>query len=186
MENIEEVWKDVIGYEDYFKVSNIGNIFSKRTNKILKLVISKTGYHIFSTKLNGRNSKAICFKVHRLVAEAFLDEPEKYIKDWASNTFYRKVYVNHKDGNKLNNIYTNLEWVTNSENIKHALENNLLIPVKGSNSLLCRLDNEQVRYIRQHFKPRDREFGSRALGRKFNVGHTTIMKIIKYETYSDI
>ena len=66
-----EEWRDVIGYENYFRVSNLGRIFSKRTNKIIKLVVSKQGYYTFSTRFNGRKSKPHCFRVHRLVAEAF-------------------------------------------------------------------------------------------------------------------
>ena len=108
MEEKEE-WRDVVGYEKYFKISNKGNVFSKRSNKVLKLHTHPNGYYIFSTHLDGRKSKAICFKVHRLVAKAFIDNPEN------------KPVVNHIDGVKLNNNVNNLEWCTHKDNTKHAI-----------------------------------------------------------------
>lgn len=96
-----EVWKDVVGYEEYFQVSNLGKLFSKRSQKILKQTISKTGYYTVATRLGGRNGICKCFKIHRLVAEAFIPNPEQ------------KRTVNHIDGNKLNNNLSNLEWQRN-------------------------------------------------------------------------
>ena len=80
-------------------------MFSKRTNKILKQGISKTGYPIISTKIGGRNGKAYCLKVHRLMALTFLTNPNNLPE------------VNHIDGNKLNNNLPNLEWISKSNNI---------------------------------------------------------------------
>lgn len=110
---MEELWKDVIGFEALFSVSNMGNVFSKRTNKLLKLCVSDRGYYKVATKIGGRAGKNYCFRVHRLVATAFLDNPED------------KPSVNHKDGNKLNNRCSNLEWSTVSENMTHAYANGL-------------------------------------------------------------
>lgn len=87
---------------------NFGQVLSKRTNKILKQSISKTGYYTIATKIGGRNGISKCFKVHRWIAEIFIPND------------LNKPFINHKDGNKLNNSIDNLEWVTNSENVKHA------------------------------------------------------------------
>ena len=123
---MEEIFKDVIGYEDYFKISNHGNLYSKLSNRLLKQTVSATGYYTVATKIGGRTGTAICFKIHRLVAEAFLEPPSKQQLQWASTTKYNKVLVNHKDGNKLNNNVDNLEWATASENTNHAISTGLL------------------------------------------------------------
>ena len=108
-----EVWKDVVGYEEYFKVSNLGNVYSKRSGKILKQNLHPNGYYTIATKIGGRYGKNICFKVHRLVAKAFIPN------------VYDKPYVNHIDGVKTNNTIGNLEWCTAKENThgKHTSRN---------------------------------------------------------------
>lgn len=182
----EEIWKDVVGYEPHFMVSNKGNVFSKRTNKLLKLVISKTGYYIFSTKLEGRKGKAVCFKVHRLVAEAFLDKPNEHQELWASSTIYKKVFVNHKDLNKLNNSVENLEWSTGSENIIHAINHGSITYKLGCDNPSSKFTEEEVEYIRKVFIPKHREFGASALARKFKVHYTTIIRVAKKTRYKNV
>lgn len=120
-----EEWRDVVGYEDLFKVSNLGRLFSKRTDKILKLnPVGNEGasYLAHVTKIGGRKGKNIVLKVHQEVAKAFLPEPNQHQKDWAKNAHYKKVYINHKDGDKSNNRLDNLEWCTNLENIRHYFD----------------------------------------------------------------
>ena len=97
-----EVWKDCVGFEDY-SVSNYGRIYSKRRDKILKLCVNSSNYK--KCALKGKN-----LYVHRLVAQAFIDNPNNLEE------------VNHKDGNKWNNNADNLEWVSKSENAKHAFD----------------------------------------------------------------
>ena len=105
---MQEIWKDVKGYEGLYQVSNLGRVRSfikcnahPNTPRIMKLHLNRKGYvkcHFFNKLVS----------VHRLVAEAFISNPEN------------KPQVNHKDGNKLNNCFNNLEWATNSENQIHA------------------------------------------------------------------
>lgn len=109
-----EVWKDVVGYEEYFRVSNLGNVYSKRSNRLLKQHLHVNGYYTIATKFGGRYGKNVCFKVHRLVAKAFL-----------TNSL-NKPYVNHIDGVKTNNNVSNLEWCTAKENVQHAIVNGLI------------------------------------------------------------
>ena len=123
---MQEIYKDVIGFEEYFKISNLGNLYSKRSKRLLKQTILPTGYYSASTKIGGRNGKSVCFRIHRLVAEAFLDNPTEDQLEFARTSIYGKVLVNHIDGNKLNNNVNNLEWRTAKENTYHAVQTGLI------------------------------------------------------------
>ena len=123
---MQEIWKDIEGHEGIYQVSNLGRVKSlsreipvanhgawrTRTipEKILKLHLNENGYVIIIlTKDKVRATK----KMHRVVAEAFIPNPEN------------KRCVNHIDGNKENNCVDNLEWVTHKENMEHAVANGL-------------------------------------------------------------
>lgn len=162
-----EIWKDVVGYEKYFLVSNKGRLFSKRTNIILKQHEHKHGYLHVASKIGGRKGKNICFKMHRVVAEAFIKNPEN------------KPTVNHKDGIKTNNEDINLEWSTSSENNKHAYMVGLRKPTNMTDKR--KLSNSDVLFIRNNLK-----ISSRKLAKIFNVNKTNILKIRNYKTYKDV
>lgn len=117
---MKEIWKDIQNYEDYYQVSNFGNVRSKdrkvvainNPNRIynvkgknLKPVIIKdTGYYRVSLHKNG---KQFTHKIHRLVAKQFIPNP----KDLPE--------INHLDFDKANNHVDNLEWITKYDNILH-------------------------------------------------------------------
>lgn len=109
-----EKWRQIKDFPDY-QVSNKGRV---KSNKTEKLIHSKKcrGYDRVSIYNNGYRSDKL---VHRLVAEAFIDNP------------LNKNEVNHIDGNKQNNTAINLEWCTRSENMKHAFDNDLKKPSGG-------------------------------------------------------
>jgi hypothetical protein len=107
---MEEIWKPIKDFENY-EVSNMGRVKNIKTNRVLRNNI-KDGYE--SVSLVGINIKK-SFKVHRLVAIAFLENPEN------------KTDVNHKDKNKLNNILDNLEWMTRKENNTHRCKDTTII-----------------------------------------------------------
>lgn len=102
----EEVWKDIPGYEGKYRISNFGNVLTFYNNIWRKksTFITNIGYVYVSLEYKGRKKKC---GVHILVAESFVD-------GW-----FEGAEVNHKDLNKLNNKWYNLEWVTHSENQKH-------------------------------------------------------------------
>ena len=104
-----EVWKDVKGYEGLYKVSNTGKVMGKN-KEIVQKKNSKGYLYCQLWKNNFPKTK----RIHRLVAEAFILNPEN------------KEEVNHKDANKVNNFVENLEWVTRQENMEHAKKNKLL------------------------------------------------------------
>jgi len=99
----QEVWRPVKEFPTLYKVSNTGKVASYR--KELAQHIINSGYVKTSFKIAGKNNQRL---VHRIVAEAFIDNPDN------------KREVNHKDGNRLNNHASNLEWMTSSENKQHA------------------------------------------------------------------
>ena len=174
----EEIWKDCLGYETYFKVSTYGQIYSKRTNKILKLCIGKTGYYIFCTRFDGRLGKAKCFKVHRLIAQTFMKNTDN------------KPFVNHKDLNKLNNNISNLEWVTAKENLLHAIENgaldltNLIESARVRNYENRRLSESDVYYILDNYKKG--KMSAMKLSIALNVSRGCIRGIIERTAYKDV
>lgn len=123
-------FKDVVGYEEFFSVSEDGRVYSKRTCKVLKQTLHINGYWTIATKIGGRLGVPKCFKVHRLVAEAFIENPKN------------KPFVNHIDGNKQNNSVGNLEWVTNAENIQHAISIGLITPRRGEDAPLAQISDK--------------------------------------------
>ena len=169
-----EEWRDVVGFEDYFKVSNLGRVFSKRTSKILKQTVLKTGYASFATRIGGRKGQTHCFRVHILVAKAFISNPEN------------KPQVNHINGIKTDNNLANLEWVTNKENMEHASKNGLLNShFDTSSNPSIKLTEGDVEYIINNYKPRHKEFGARGLARTLKVSHTTVIKVLTGERKSN-
>ena len=97
---MEEIWKDIPGYEGKYKVSNLGNIVSYKTNKKCYFSDSKN----YKRVLLYKNGKAFGYSVHRIVAQAFLPNPNNY------------PCVNHIDCDGSNNKVDNLEWCTYKEN----------------------------------------------------------------------
>lgn len=119
MLNNNEFWKTVENFSNY-EISSKGQIKSKFKNRIMKTWIINSGYEIISLKDD--KGMTVRWLVHRLVATAFLPNPNKL------------PIVNHKDGNKKNNEVDNLEWCTNSDNILHARDlglNPYNFPTKG-------------------------------------------------------
>lgn len=167
---MEEVWKDVVGYEDYFKVSNLGRVWSKRTSKVLKQTKLKCGYLVLNTRLNGRDGGALSLRVHRLVAKAFLPNPSDDLVRNTELTVYGKVLVNHKDCDKTNNKVTNLEWTDYAGNSKHAVDSGRMTYDRPNSAT-----EDQIQYIiSNHGKISNRE-----IARRLNICRSTVGLVIK-------
>lgn len=108
-----EVWKDVVGYEGSYKVSESGKILKLKNNRVLKPHHHGKGYLRVNLKDKFGQKK---FYVHRIVGFAFLNQPISI----------KHNQINHIDGDKKNNHYSNLEWVSASENIQHAFKTGLV------------------------------------------------------------
>lgn len=107
-ETITEIWKPVLGYNNTYWVSSFGRVKSLKKNKerMLKAGIASNGYYTVALCKDGEQQT---YTVHSLVANYFVDGKSPL-----------KNFINHIDGNKLNNNVSNLEWCTNKENLNHA------------------------------------------------------------------
>lgn len=130
---MQEIWKDIVGYEGLYQVSDCGNVRSLNWNRSGKTRLLKPFNQGGYLRIGFRTNKRLRnYLVHVLVAQAFVPNP------------HNKPEVNHKDGNKINNHPSNLEWVTRKENVHHAIDNNLrpLVckpsTIKGEDSPHCK------------------------------------------------
>lgn len=180
-----EIWKDIEGHEGQYQISNLGNV---KSLTIRKEIVRKATGTKYTQTFQGRtlipqpNSKGymrVCLIgksifVHRLVALHFIGNPDNL------------PIVNHKDGNPLNNVVGNLEWVTYSENIKHAYREGHAVSVKGEDRRDSKLTEEEVRWILTNYVKGSKEFGRKPLARKFGVSHQNIKNIIDRKKWKHV
>lgn len=102
---MDEIWKDIYNSNGLYLINKNGVIINTKTNKECKAYVNSKGYMQLKLKLN---HKWETVKLHRIIALSFLENPDK------------KPFINHIDGNKLNNSIKNLEWVNNRENVCHG------------------------------------------------------------------
>lgn len=129
----KEIWKDVVGYEGLYEVSNIGRVKSLNKNNyglIMSQYITKKGYFRLQLTKEKRQKKHL---VHRLVAEAFIPNPHNYPE------------VNHKDEDKLNNKVENLEWCTTHYNVNYGTSIKKRSKIQSKPIIQFTLDGEYIR-----------------------------------------
>lgn len=160
-----EIWRDVDGYDGKYQVSNFGRVKSfQRGERILKPGLDYKGYPYVALWHGGKGKHTF---VHRLVAEAFIPNPDN------------KPQVNHVDGDKANNHTDNLEWCTQSENTRHAYVTGLISLPQGESNYQAKLTNEQAVYIREN----PDGLTGRELARRFNTTPVTISDIQRGKKY---
>ena len=121
-----EIWRDVVGWEEFYEVSNFGRVRTKQrtrasrsnseavvASRIKKAYIDEDGYERVSLYAD---NKTKLLGVHRVVAEAYIENPDNLPQ------------VNHKNSVKTDNRVENLEWITNTANIQHSIENGKRYP----------------------------------------------------------
>lgn len=164
-----EIWKDIKGYEGSYQVSNLGNVKSldremmvnggikQYYSQVRKPSVMKDGYLAMTL---WRDSKGKSLRVSRLVAAAFLENPDGYDQ------------VNHKDGIKENNNVDNLEWCSSSQNAQHALRVGLR--KSGENHSCSKLTNFQVRQVPNLLA---QGFSQKYISNLYGVSYSTIKNI---------
>ena len=155
-------WIDI---SDKYECSDEGHIRNKKTKRVLKEFLSKDGY------LRTQFHRKTC-TVHRVIANAFLPKIEG------------KDFVNHIDGDKTNNKVSNLEWCTREENIRHAYKLGLKQAPVGIKKGRCKLSKEDVLWIKEHYKPFDKEFGAKPLSARFGVAPQTITAVTSGQNWT--
>lgn len=174
-----ERWKPIKGFEGVYEISDKGKVKSVarktgtvyRKEKLRKLHYTKCGY--LKVRLTHKD-KDVTARVHRLVAEHFLSNPEN------------KETVNHIDGNKSNNDVSNLEWATRAEQMQHAYDLNLRKPLSGEDNPHAVLTNEEAEQIRKEYVKHSRKHGTPALAKKYGVKTSVIQDVISNRTYNNI
>jgi hypothetical protein len=186
-DRIEEEWRPCPEYEEYYEISNFGRVKSKAVfirhdgnwaeengyvKKIKVKNITTNRYGYLTSKLC-KLGKCRRLTIHRLVAKAFIPNPNNYTQ------------VNHIDGNKENNCIWNLEWVSQARNIQHAFETGLMTNehLKGSNHHNAKLNEDIVKTIR---KQKEQGASAKELCEKYNIGKTTLRDIITFKTWRNV
>lgn len=177
-----EIWKDIQGFETRYQISDEGRVkslsrrvpngkgFINKVERILKSRLSFKGYPCIDLNTHEGVKKNIV--IHRLVAQAFIPNPEN------------KPQVNHIDGNKQNNAVENLEWVTNSENMKHATINGLRHKPTGSKNHWAKLDENKVVEIREKYKKGG--IRQQDLAKEYNICEELVQGITTYRFWKHV
>ena len=169
MENCE-IWKDCKGYEGLYQVSSLGRIWSVRKQRYIKSY-KKTGKNegYLEIQLVAKNGKIKYERVHRLVALAFIPNPNNY------------TIVNHLNGIKDDNRVENLEWTTVQGNTQHAVDNNL----GGYNTHLKEMtEKARIKNAKTYLVYKDGELigeykGRKEAGNAANVSEKTVQLCVK-------
>lgn len=149
---LEEIWKDIEGFEGLYEVSSWGRVKNSRRGNFLKISNTNNGYLQVGLFKNGKRTK---HRVHRLVAQAFIPNPQN------------KPQVNHIDEDKENNRVENLEWCTAKENSNHGTHN-LRVGKSRSIPIIC--IETGIEY-----------YGARECARQLGLQQSTITKVLKGE-----
>ncbi|HCN5579784.1 TPA: HNH endonuclease [Escherichia coli] len=169
---LSETAKDIAGYEGKYSVTTDGRVYPHsrvdsrgrlQKGRWLKPVNHSDGYLYVNLRDKGALKKHY---IHRLVAAAFIDNPNSLPQ------------VNHINGIKSDNRVDNLEWVTGCQNMVHASKSGLLNPISGERHYCAKLTTEQVKEIRAC-----KSMSQREMARMYGVSKATIAGILNYKTW---
>jgi hypothetical protein len=177
MQELEEIWKDIEGYDGYYQISRLGRIKRVdamingkggvrriRKGRILVQSIKSNGYYMVQLSVY---SKEKLHTVHRLLALAFIPNPEKH------------PLVNHINGDRTDNRLENLEWCTHSHNITEGFKYRSKHSI--NNHPIHKLTTKDILAIRAKYIPRI--YTMPMLSKEYGVMETTIDNIIKRKTW---
>lgn len=176
---MNEEWRDIVGFDGFYQISNRGKVRSyggrngQRKGEEYLRALNATHDGYLKVRLI-KGAKDITKRVHVLVAEAFIPNPNNF------------TTVNHKDGDKTNNHVENLEWADRSKQMIHAYALGLKKPIRGSKNSQAKLTDDDVRYIKNHYKRGSREFGTVALSKIFGVSNRVIGLVVRGLSYKDV
>ena len=166
-----EVWKAIEGYEGLYEVSTLGRVRSlDHYDSLGRLHIGV----VLKPQLDGKknylhiNLGGKSINVHRLVAKAFIDNPNGYVE------------INHIDEDKTNNCVSNLEWCTRKYNNNYGSK---LSSTKGVNNPQSKLNESDILEIRKIYKPHSKSNGAKALAKRFGVSHHYIYHIVRNDRW---
>jgi hypothetical protein len=179
---MEEIWKDIKGYEGIYQISNKGRVRSldrtintkngtrNKLGVIRSSYVNDTGYTVVALTVN---KKRKVYSIHRLIGIHFIPNPEN------------KITINHKNGIKTDNRIENLEWNTYKENNLHAFANGLMPkpkPKKGEKSPVSKLKDMDIPVIRRLKETMTHE----KIAKMYRVNKSTIKAVISRRNWSHI
>lgn len=156
-----------------YYITEFGNVYNSKTHKVLNWCDNGNGYMYVSLIINGKRKN---YTIHRLVAETFVPNPNNL------------PTVNHIDGNKLNNHYSNLEWCTIKYNHEHALRIGLEKGIDGEKNPHCKLKENDIYKIREDYEKSNLKGYAfyRLYAKKYGVSDESIRNIVKRITWTKI
>lgn len=169
-----EEWRAVPGYEGIFETTATGSVRSARTRRRLKPHLHPSGYQTIATRVGGRKGRAVCGKVHRLVALAWSPA-----RDGAD-------VVNHRNGVKTDNRAANLEWATPSENTRHAYRTGLREQARGEASSAAKLTRADVLSLRRRFPLGHPILQARQVAAEYGIDHSTLYQAVRGQTWKHL
>lgn len=150
-----------------YDISKNGIIRNRETKKIKSQYVGSTGYYMCTLTKDKKNKPK---RVHRLLAELFIPNPNN------------ELFINHIDGNKLNNSISNLEWCSHSYNMKHAFRTGL-INNTGEKNGMSKLNEEKVKEIKILLSNKVSQY---KIAELFNISRSAILKINLKQTWAHV
>ena len=162
---MNEIWKDIQGYEGVYQVSSLGRVkslkrYGRKEDKILRLWFDSHGYYQVDLRNDGKRKLSL---VNELVAKAFIPNPEN------------KPQTNHKNSIRSDNRVENLEWCTSKENVIYSFKEGNRVAMKGEKNGGHKLKENEVTTIRELKS----KYSQAELAKKFRVSVITINRIIR-------